>query len=159
MRNLTAAVLSLAVLACSETPTNPELPISSQPPPNLMAGGIGISGTGTNAGLNLTVTARLAPDGSTNGVIRRIFAPPVLVADIVPPSGGVDYWCVSGPNPFAPAISASNVYIRDIGDGKSTFDEVAVAGIQDRSTPDCSHSFDPTPHFRTLSQGDYKGRL
>ncbi|OHB22938.1 MAG: hypothetical protein A2939_02175 [Parcubacteria group bacterium RIFCSPLOWO2_01_FULL_48_18] len=76
------------------------------------------------------------------------------VTEVVPPNEMYDHWCV---NVALVEIDGFNVqiYVRDIGDGRSAFDQVAFQGSFNTS---CATS--PVPEagveFVTVSQGDFK---
>ena len=158
MRIVTAALLSLAVLACTETPTDPELSIDGLRP-NFAKAGIGISGVGTNRqGATLRVEAVLTPAGGAGFLYREqptSLSGPVI--EVVPPSTAHPHWCIIanrlGPPLDPDAIQTVIVWIRDIGDGISTFDLFFFG-----AGGSCTREPDP-PFFSPLIAGDYKERL
>jgi hypothetical protein len=118
--------------------------------------------TGLNGAPGVVLNAVRRADGAVIGVVLTPITGPsdqaVLfgeVTELVPPSGTNPYWCVSVPWSEQPTFVAL-VYIRDSGDGQSSFDEIAAEGDFGAS---CAQY--PTPNFGTysLSKGDFKGMV
>ena len=73
-----------------------------------------------------------------------------------PPSGAFDFWCINvertdtGPQSGEQRI---NFYIRDVGDGKTTFDQFqATSSIGG----DCTTFPAPLEPFLTFTEGDFR---
>jgi hypothetical protein len=80
-----------------------------------------------------------------------VFAP---VVDIVPPSATFAHWCIGVPHPdVAGGDYIVLFYIRDVGDGVSSFDEIAAGGDFGAT---CATFPAPISGFQPLLQGDYK---
>lgn len=78
----------------------------------------------------LTISAQLLPDGSATGYASVTGGPTARVVQVVPPSGTRDFWCINVE--FPTATERSNLYIRDIGDGITSFDQIAGEQETDR---------------------------
>lgn len=78
------------------------------------------------------------------------------VAEMVPQSADHDYWCVNvkRTDVGTPAEDQRiNWFIRDVGDGTSTFDQISfVTGM----AITCTSQPKATGAWLTLKQGDYK---
>lgn len=96
---------------------------------------IRLSGRGSTGpgGLDLTVSARLLPDGSATGYAHLVGGATGDVVGVEPPGGERDFWCVNVRRTDTAPRSGdqrTNFYVRDVGDGRTTFDQIsAVSGI------------------------------
>jgi hypothetical protein len=114
----------------------------------------------------LTIDARVLPNGQVEGTQTWVGSDGSLsasgyVLEVVPPSTEVDYWCISVRRTDVPEGGAgpSNVnwYVRDIGDGVTTFDEVSLlTGSAD--SINCSGVRRTTPELLfPVTEGDFQG--
>ena len=161
--SLSAAVLSLAVLACTETPTDPEQlssPIVGGVTPLVGSNvAVMINGQSNSNRLpspSLTISARRLEDGSVSGRGHRgspgdpgFQGPIEFLEDL-----GVDLWCLKFRNPTASPGQGSffTQVIHDIGDGVNTFDE--LGGLGDFVFPSCSGVF--SVFMRTVTRGNFR---
>src|SRR5215208_5255736 len=102
----------------------------------------------------LTISAQLLPDGSATGYASVTGAPTARVVQVVPPSGTRDFWCINVE--FPTATERINFYIRDIGDGITSFDQIHVAApgpVEQEIT--CASAPDPS-ELTTPPKGDFK---
>ncbi len=118
-----------------------------------------IAGRGSTGqgGADLTIWVRLSPDGSATGRARLADGTHGYVVQAVPPSDARDFWCVNvkrtdtEPNEGDQRI---NCYIRDVGDGKTSFDEIAFVrgvGVDCTTTPN-----PPWTAWATVTTGGFK---
>jgi Baseplate J-like protein len=113
--------------------------------------GKGSTGPG---GHNLTILAYLLPDGSAAGHAHLAGGATGDVVRVVPPSGTRDFWCINVKRTDTDPKSGDqriNWYIRDVGDGETTFDEISyVTSMGEATCPD------PTGAWLTLTEGDFQ---
>ena len=101
------------------------------------------------------VAAVLLRDGRVNG---HVISPGGLagpVVELVPSSDTDDFWCVNFTpiNEFLPTGYRILVFLRDIGDGLSTFDEI---NFNDGIGIDCTAGVLPGRPWDILVSGDFK---
>lgn len=115
-----------------------------------------VNGQGhTNAGdYDVSVSnAMLKGNGSASGTFTSSVlpgSPTVTVDQLVPPSQVSGFFCLSG---VVSSGGRANLYIRDIGDGTSTFDQWQLAA---GPTVTCDSNPDPGPNVLTLDSGDFQ---
>jgi Baseplate J-like protein len=121
--------------------------------PTLRLAGKGSTGPG---GLDLTISARRAADGSVSGYAHRVGGATGEVVGIVPPADDRGFWCINvrltdtGTNSGDQRI---NWYVRDTGDGRTSFDEISyVTSIGG----DCERFPAPTGSWLRLVEGDFQ---
>ncbi|HEX2740565.1 MAG TPA: hypothetical protein VHM69_08970, partial [Rubrobacter sp.] len=114
--------------------------------------GRGSTGPG---GLDLTISARRAADGSVSGYAHLVGGATGEVVGIAPPDDERDFWCINvrridtGPNSGDQRI---NWYVRDAGDGITSFDEISyITSIGG----DCESLSAPTGSWLRLVKGDF----
>jgi hypothetical protein len=118
----------------------------------------GLVGNGTWQGGELRITAQLLPNGSATGKQTWTAGASGDVTQVVAPSSGVDSWCINVKrndpgSGFETSDQRINWYVRDIGDGVTTFDEVSfVTSIGG----DCTTFPTTLGTFIPLSDGDFK---
>jgi hypothetical protein len=129
-------------------------------------GATGIAGkgewpNGTPDESSLTLSATLLPNGSAVGYSRGSLGFPQIaigpVVQVVPPSGAVDYWCINvRPTNVDPSVGDMrlNWYIRDVGDGRSSFDQVTLHPMD--VGVDCTTFPNVSGVFETLRSGDFR---
>src|SRR5438874_13407624 len=91
------------------------------PPPGIH--GQGSTGPG---GYDLTMDAVLTPNGSAHGQATLVGGATGPVVQVVPPSGAIDAWCINVKRTDTDPASGDqriNWYIRDTGDGVTSFDQ------------------------------------
>jgi hypothetical protein len=102
----------------------------------------------------VTIAVALLPDGSAIGTLL-FYGIHYAVVELVPPAGYTDFWCIGGeplePTPF----NRIHIYVRHRGDGRTTFDEVALMGSSGTSM-DCRESRVLPPLFFPVTSGDYQ---
>ncbi len=99
---------------------------------------------------NLSLAAYLLPDGSATGYAGVPGWKTGRVVQVVPPSGTKDFWCINVEYPTSHL--QTNFYIRDIGDGIASFDQIQV---ESRTVEvDCAALSDPPGEWMTLTDGD-----
>jgi hypothetical protein len=119
---------------------------------------IGIAGKGSTGlgGLELQMAANLLPNGGASGHSRLTGGATGNVVQVVPPSALIDYWCINVQRTDTdPALGDQRInwYIRDVGDGKTTFDQISfVSSIGG----DCTTFPTALGVFLPLTDGDYK---
>jgi hypothetical protein len=111
------------------------------------------SGVAGSQVLELTISAQLLPDGSATGYASVTGGPTARVVQVVPPSGTRDFWCINVE--FPTATERINFYIRDIGDGITSFDQILVAARRGEQQITCASAPDPS-EWTTLTKGDFK---
>jgi hypothetical protein len=116
---------------------------------------IGRGSTGPG-GLDLAISARRASDGSASGYAHLVGGATGEVIGISPPDDDKDFWCInvrrtdSGSNSGDQRI---NWYIRDAGDGITSFDEIsATTSIGG----DCESFPAPGGSWLRLVKGDFQ---
>ena len=128
---------------------------------NSVARPITFSGRGSTGrgGYDLTISVRLLPDGSATGYAHLAGGAPGDVVQVDPPREDKDFWCINvrrtdtGPGSGDQRI---NWYIRDIGDGITTFDEIAfLTSIGE----DCTRYPDQPGVWLTLTEGDFQASM
>lgn len=87
-------------------------------------GDLVIRGTLTTVVGVIVVDAR-SVGGQVDGVATLALGPTGPVREIRPPGDGRDFYCVNIERDGTPGLRA-NFYIRDVGDGVTTFDQAAV---------------------------------
>jgi hypothetical protein len=118
----------------------------------------GIGGWGSTGpdAQDLTLVAARVPNAPAFGHSHLHGGATGTVAEIVPQSSGQDYWCVNvkRTDTGTPAEDQRiNWFIRDVGDGVSTFDQISyITGM----AITCTSQPKPTGAWLTLKQGDYK---
>lgn len=121
------------------------------------AGGLQIAGRGTTGpgGWDLTVFAQRNSNGVTGHISVAGGATGPVVQLVPPGNDACGCWCINARRTdVGPGAGdhRENVYIRDVGDGITTFDQFAlVSGIG----IDCSFPTDGL-QFLTLREGDFK---
>src|SRR5713226_4288194 len=119
-------------------------------------GAAGIHGKGSTGpgGYDLALAANSLPNGSAAGHSRLVGGATGPVVQVVPPSGARDFWCVTIRRTDTGDGSGDqriNWYVRDIGDGGTTFDQISfVTSIGG----DCTTFPSPLGVFLTLTAGD-----
>jgi hypothetical protein len=139
-------------------PENPGSPTGVGTPIVSLSGSALWGGNG-----QVTIDARVLPSGQVQGTQTwvdqgfLVFSGPVL--EVVPPSTEVDYWCISA-RVTEPASEGSpphntNWYVRDSGDGVTTFDELGnVFGNAD----DVNCTFHrQVLQLTPVTEGDFQG--
>lgn len=116
----------------------------------------GIVGTGTTGagGYDLSLAALLLPNGKAKGYVVLEGGVRGPVIQVVPPDRSKDHWCITvdrvdslpGQNQHA------NVYIRDKGDGLTTFDSISF--VTDIGA-DCKTYPDTLGVYLDLVEGDF----
>lgn len=81
-----------------------------------------------------------------------------MVVGIVPPYGTIDHWCINGLVTSEPVLEGYNLlfYLLDVGDGETTFDELALEGGFGVT---CGDIPVPVNEFETVTFGDYTTRI
>jgi hypothetical protein len=80
---------------------------------------------------------------------------PCPVTGIVPPDATYDHWCIDVTPTLPDYFPVVQVYVRDVGDGKTTFDQMAFGGDFVAS---CQLYPEPSLDvWFTLAAGDFKG--
>jgi hypothetical protein len=150
MRTTLLAAASIAAIACSADITAvSEVDHLGIAPSS--ASVLRLVGNGYSEAMNVHLTLAVTSTGeAVHGYANVRGGLSGKVITMVPPSGPVSHWCVT-------IVTGDELnflwYIRDIGDGKATFDELSFAaglGIT------CVDIPSPTEPFIPLSQGDYK---
>jgi hypothetical protein len=127
-------------------------------------GPAGLAGRGLTGFGTLQISAIVLQDGSVVGhsnLVGKDCMPggdcdaigPVL--QVVPPSYPRDFWCITVERTEAAAVDdlRINWYIRDVGDGRVSFDEYSIktdVGV------DCSLFPDPSQPLFPLLSGDFR---
>ncbi|OHB22936.1 MAG: hypothetical protein A2939_02165 [Parcubacteria group bacterium RIFCSPLOWO2_01_FULL_48_18] len=118
-----------------------------------------VAGSGDLSDVVLVINALRHFNGSAMGAVvvpaqRSAGGRAGDVLEVVPPNATYDHWCV---NAALVEVDGFNVqiYVRDIGDGRSAFDQVAFQGSFNTS---CTTSPAPEPEaeFQSLLGGDFK---
>jgi hypothetical protein len=121
------------------------------------SGAAGVNGHATTGagGWDLTVHATLRPDGSAHGFTRLVGGATGPVVQVVPPAGARDFWCINvvRTDVGIPGDFRINWYIRDVGDGKTTFDQFQFTSTIGQT---CTTLPDPAGGFLSFTQGDFK---
>jgi hypothetical protein len=119
---------------------------------------LGLAGKGSTGegGYELTISAELTPKGAV-GHTRLIGGATGPVVQVVPPSEDqCGCWCINVQRTDTDPLEGDqrvNWYIRDTGDGKTTFDEISfITSIGG----DCSTFSTEGLFFIPLVQGDFK---
>ena len=116
-----------------------------------------LSGQGSTGpgGYDLTIVVVLLPGNRVRGFTYLVGGATGHVVQAVPPSGQRDFWCINvkridtDPNQGDQRI---NWYIRDVGDGVSSFDQISyITSIGGN----CDRFPDPSGVWLTLTQGDF----
>jgi hypothetical protein len=145
-------------------------PVMGKPQPGRVAWIEGTGGCGSGC-YNLDVKANLFKDGSSTGSVQCGTEPSELsgcaagpVIAVVPPASGSHTWCItarrSDIDPEAP--QNINWYIRDVGDGRTSFDEISfVTGYAEETAEpseavNCQNFPDTPGSWLTLTNGDFK---
>ena len=172
MRLFPVAVAVLLVSsACADVPTEPVGP-AAIPDLAVVGKSTGIAGAGVTIfcgtfGCTLIqqirLWARLDGDGSVEGQVNignpgpgsPAFIDDGKVAELRPPISEGDWWCMSGQFPSSQPGFNFLVYVRDIGDGVTSFDEFAAVGLRET----CASR--PTPIFGVseLDGGNFAGHV
>jgi len=159
-RLLGSACLLLAAAACRDNVLSPSFGLA----PNVAAsatsgtGAVGLVGRGTTGpgGLDLFMAAIATPNGSAHGESRLRGGATGHVIQVVPPAGARNFWCINiRRTDVGPAFGDQRInwYIRDVGDGSATFDQISfVTSIGG----DCLTFPGPPSVFLTLTQGNFK---
>jgi hypothetical protein len=124
---------------------------------------INFSGRGSTGpgGFDLTISARLLPDGSATGYAHLAGGARGEVVGVQPPVFappdyyGQDFWCVSVRRTDTAPRSGEervNFYVRDLGDGKTAFDQISAP----KTAQECDWS--PRP-WLTLVEGDFRATI
>lgn len=112
-----------------------------------------VQGHAVTDGLAELVISAVRRDGVVNGQVvspAGIMGP---VVELVPPPGSDNAWCVNISVTNLGEIEGFNVlvFLRDIGDGRSTFDEINFKG---GFGIDCSES--PILPWETVTSGNFR---
>jgi hypothetical protein len=115
----------------------------------------GIAGhgnTGGPGGWDPHVSAQLTPSG-VHGLLSlcKVGCAEGRVFQIVPPSATSDHWCIAAHRDDAPGSNVM-LYIRDVGDGRTTFDQWSETSTL--APADCTTFPDPA-QWLTLDSGDF----
>jgi len=80
------------------------------------------------------------------------------VVEVVPPEEIHDYWCINTAIDNLQGLEGYNVlvYVKDIGDGKTTFDKVAFS---DGFGANCIDSPTPSTPFEEVESGNFRSVL
>ena len=124
---------------------------------------INFSGRGSTGpgGYDLTLSARLLPDGSATGYAHLAGGARGEVLGVQPPNSappdyyGQDFWCVNVRRTDTAPRSGEervNLYVRDLGDGKTAFDQISAP----TTAQECDWS--PGP-WLTLVEGDFRATI
>ena len=109
-------------------------------------------------GSALELTATRHTDGRVTGVWvvpdARIGSP----VEVVAPSDQYDWWCVNTVVENEPNLEGFNIiiYVRDIGNGLTRFDELGTSG---GFGINCTSNPSPSRLFQPLQQGDFRTRV
>ena len=147
-------IVLVVAVACKDTPQrdltgiNPSLSSSSAVRT--------VVGQGSVPGSTISITAVLHEDGRVEGRVldpRSTIKGPVV--GLVPPHDAIDFYCINMTIANAPEFEGLNLlfYVRDIGDGKTTFDELSGSGGFGVTCADIPVPAEP---FQLLIKGDYK---
>ena len=119
---------------------------------------IGRGSTGPG-GYDLTVSVNLLPDGSATGYAHFVGGATGDVIGVEPPSEERDFWCINVRRTDTSTNSGDqrvNIYIRDVGDGRTTFDQISfVTSIGG----DCGRFPDPPGVWIPLIEGDFRASV
>ena len=131
------------------------LNVAASDAPLLELSGRGTTGPG---GYDLTISAQLTTSGAT-GYVTLLGGASGPVVQVVPPgSDPCGCWCLNVKRTDTPLLAGDqrvNVYVRDTGDGITSFDQ---ATLVTSIGGDCTTL--PTPEFFfSLSQGDFRGKI
>jgi len=113
----------------------------------------------------LTIDARVLPNGQVQGTQTWVYdgrqLPSGPVLEVVPPSTEVDYWCISVRRtdiPEGSPPSNTNWYVRDSGDGVTTFDEVSyIRGSAEYTNCTNSGASRQFVQLVPVTEGDFQG--
>lgn len=156
-RWLGLAVVAVLTSSCATEGTLEPIPgfVASR-----AGGAAGIHGNGSTGpgGYDLTMSAHLTGNGSAHGSSTLVGGATGSVVQVVPPSGMRDFWCVTVQRTDVdPSLNALiNWYIRDAGDGKTTFDQISFVSSLGG---DCTTYPDALGSYLALTSGDFKGHL
>jgi hypothetical protein len=120
-----------------------------------------LSGRGTTGpgGYDLTISAQLTTTGPT-GYVRLVGGASGPVVQVVPPGNDpCGCWClnVKRTDTLPSDLDARlNVYVRDTGDGITTFDQFTLISS---IGGDCNTFSTAEIFFLTFSQGDFQGKV
>jgi hypothetical protein len=145
-------------------------PVMGKPQSGRVAWVEGTGGCGSGC-YNLDVKAYLSKDGSSTGRVRCGTEPsessgcasgPVIA--VVPPASGSHSWCITVRRSDVDTGFPQNVdyYIRDIGDGRTSFDEIgAVTGYAETTRsvePVNCQTYPESPGgWLPLTKGNFEG--
>lgn len=157
-RWLGLAVVAVLTSSCATEGTLEPIPgfVASK-----VGGAAGIHGKGNTGagGYDLTMSAHLTGNGSAHGSSTLVGGATGSVVQVVPPSGARDFWCINVLRTDVGTGSGDqrvNWYIRDLGDGTTTFDQISfVTSIGG----DCTTYPDALGSYLALTSGDFKGHL
>src|SRR5262245_4845277 len=128
----------------------PQAAVAAPPSVTSVSGG----GQTFAGGYDVSVSkAILKRNGKTSGTFASSTlpgSPTVKVDQLVPPSQATDFFCLSGD---VAGAGRANLYVRDIGDGTTTFDQWTLAAS---ATVPCDSLPDPGPVWLTLDSGDFQ---
>jgi hypothetical protein len=85
---------------------------------------------------------------SNQGAVGEVF-------EVVPPHDAYDHWCVGIALVEVPGFNAL-MYLRDVGDGLTSFDQVRIGGDFGAT---CATHPAPELEFADLEAGDYRTRV
>src|SRR5438105_1385755 len=124
---LGGCVLVLAASCDSGTMSGPKDsgPLYSTARPSVTVA-YGIAGYAVYNGAQIYLAAAKMSDGSVSGAFVAPLAGPVV--ELVRPTPAINYWCVNVLITNEPTLTGFNYlwYIRDIGNGITGFDELAM---------------------------------
>jgi len=117
-----------------------------------------IFGRGTTGpgGYDLELFAALSPGGANLGYAYLVGGARGPIVGMRRPSDARDFWCLNVARTDVvpgPVDARTNWYIRDIGDGQTTFDEISFISSLGG---DCATFPDPTGTWLALTAGDFK---
>ena len=117
---------------------------------SIASGATGIAGRGSGGGWTVQVSAQLTPSGAHGMLSLCKVCAGGPVFQIVPPSATSDHWCIAAHRDDGPGNEM--LYIRDVGDGKTTFDQFSFTSTF--APADCTTFPDPFQYL-TLDTGDF----
>ena len=164
MKRLAFLLAPVLMAAACDTPQAPTQASESAPPPAFDVTTettdymLHVTGYALWANADVIINAARLKNGEFRG---ETLAPKGLrgvVVGLVPPDGTIDHWCINVLVLNEPRLEGYNVlfYLRDIGDGNTSFDELATEGGFGVTCADL-----PTPvnTFEAVESGNYKTRI
>lgn len=154
-------VILVAAIGCEEAaqqdPMGIDVAFNSSPVVGRINGhgSTGIDLTNLDASnLDISEAAIEFDDGTVRGRLNIIGGAGGPVAQIVSPSGLIDFWCINVEDSVLDIPGfLFNLYVKDVGDGKTSFDEISLeAGIG----VTCTTNPEPTDPFIPLISGNFR---